>query len=41
MKVFQRNGSSILMFLFHFFSSVVLVPQWGENELNINTFPKI
>lgn len=42
MKAFQRNGSSFPMILFHsiFFSSIGLVPQWDENEINIQAFPK-
>lgn len=31
MKVFQTNGTSIPMFLFHVFSSIGLVPQVKTN----------
>lgn len=42
MKAFQRNGSSFPIILFYFiFYSIGLVPQWDENELNIQALPKI
>lgn len=41
MKNQKTNGSYIPMFLFPwFFSSIGLVAQWGENELNISVLPK-